>query len=110
MEEYKVGDKVRIIPRTMSISDYPFTYVDEMAAMAGKECIIQEISSACDDRCSINGDYHLYTLYGGDGYNWHSSMFEKVDGCASDKVKSVTVKADIPIINIKSTSKIKVIL
>jgi len=110
MEEYKIGDKVRIIPRTMSPYDYPFTYVDDMAAMEGKECIIEDISSSNDDRCSVNGDYHTYELDRGGGFTWHSSMFERADGCASDKVKPVTVKADIPTINIKSTSTIKVTL
>ena len=101
MEEYKVGDKVRIIHRDKNEWEYPFTFIDNMTEFEGKECTISNIRKSEEPKCAINGDYHEYTLDGGDGYVWHSSMFAKV--------KEVKI-TNTSIINIKSTSTIKIIL
>lgn len=108
--EYKVGDKVRILHRDKSEYDYPFTFVDDMAALEGKEFTISDIIESSDPKCDINGDYHRYFLEE-IGYDWHSSMFEKVDSWSSlNTAKSISIETGSSTINIKSTNTIKIIL
>lgn len=38
---FKVGDKVRVKRKVGSEDDYKFSFVDEMAALAGKKLISQ---------------------------------------------------------------------
>lgn len=78
--EYKIGDKVRIVKRTILPHKYPFWFSDEMASLESRIFTITEIRSTRDDRCRINGDYHSYLLTGEAlSWIWHSSMFEPVE-------------------------------
>jgi len=105
MEEYKVGDKVRVIPRTKTYDEYPFGYVDPMLKYVGKIFEIEEIRKAEDDsKCTINGDYHKYILKNCH-YWWHSSMFEKVEACSN-----ISIKTESSGIIIKQKSKIFIVL
>lgn len=77
--KFKVGDKVKILPRIGSKNDYPACYIDEMLQYVGTIHIIEEI--VCRDS---NDNTFKYKC---DGYNyilsdlkhiWTSPMLEKV--------------------------------
>ncbi len=77
---YKVGNKVRILEREKDCMDYPFSFTDEMKELAGNIFTIKKIKLS--DWCLKNkyyGDFHRYVLDEPGDWNWHSSMFEKVD-------------------------------
>ena len=83
MVHYKVGDYVRIKKREGTSEDYPFSFVNNMANLAGNKYEIATIEEARiidKDRKYYNGDNQSYYLkkIGGNyiGYIWHSSMFE----------------------------------
>lgn len=81
MSPFKVGDQVRIKPRTGDGDDYPFFYTDEMAFRAGEIhtiTSIEPVTFICRKR-HYNGDPNRYRLDLDDcRYDWHSSMFELV--------------------------------
>lgn len=77
---YKVGDKVRIVKRVGDSRNYPFSFIDSMAAKAGNIYEIESIEPVKNGDCKINGDFSLYHLKGDAcAYDWHSSMFEPVE-------------------------------
>lgn len=90
---YKVGDKVRILKREKASHEYPFSFVDEMNDLAGETFTIKriELNTICD-RAKYNGDFHQYHLDEPGDWNWHSSMFEKVDSDSEIKEESVPEK------------------
>lgn len=90
---YKVGDKVRILEREKDCMDYPFSFTDEMKELAGETFTIKriELNTICD-RDKYNGDFHCYLLDEPGNWNWHSSMFEKVDSDSEVKEKSAPEK------------------
>ena len=100
LSPYKVGDTVKIVPRTKSSSEYPYTFADSMAGYAGEEYKITSIGIAVSswDACreqDWNGDPHRYLL--GSGYSWHSSMFEpaKISSISGDhKWKKISEEVD----------------
>ena len=83
MIHYKVGDYIRIKKREGDADNYPFSFVNGMAKLAGGKYEIATIDEAGiidKDRKYYNGDDHSYYLkkIGGDwiSFTWHSSMFE----------------------------------
>jgi len=88
LSPYKVGDTVKIVPRTKSSSEYPYTFTDSMAEYAGEEYKITGIEVAvpwaADKEQDWNGDPHRYEL--GNGWFWHPSMFEpaKISSISGD--------------------------
>jgi len=76
--EYKVGDRVRIIKRTQSPSNYRFHFTNEMAKLEGQVYKISHVSSSCTGPYPMPDDGYCYSLEGSGGFNWASSMFELV--------------------------------
>lgn len=75
---FKVGDKVRVKRRVGSKDDYKFSFVDEMAALAGKELTIERVLPDRDySKKPVPDDNALYYMQGS-GYSWSSGMLEKV--------------------------------
>lgn len=93
MSPYKVGDKVRILEREKNPSDYPFSFVGEMEECVGEVFTIKKIEfqNTCEKNI-YNGDFHKYILDEPGDWNWHSSMFEKVDSDSEIKEESVPEK------------------
>lgn len=79
MSPFKVGDKVKIKKRIGEQEEYPYDFVDGMAALEGKVFVIKKIESTQNhnSRKYSNGDPNQYYLDDA-GYMWHSSMFERV--------------------------------
>ena len=78
--EFKAGDYVTINERDGLASDYPASFVDDMAGYSGKTFLVTDLSvtESGDDRKFFNGDPHWYYLKTPSGYwTWHSSMFRK---------------------------------
>ena len=80
--EFKKGDYVTINERYLLASDYPASFVDDMAKLSGKTFLVTDscITESADfGRKAYNGDPHWYYLetphYG--NWSWHSSMFRK---------------------------------
>jgi len=89
LHTYKVGDIVRIKKREGYGDDYPFSFSDSMAELAGTLCRISKIIPNQVDNDQeykyFNGDYSEYELEPLDPadkrdfyFCWHSSMFEPV--------------------------------
>lgn len=77
--KFKVGDKVKILPRIMHKDDYPGKYLDKMLQYVGTIHTIETVKFRNDKRDYIfayNG--YNYTLKGIDTYIWTSPMLEKV--------------------------------
>jgi len=77
--EYKVGDRVRIIKRTRSHSDYSFHFTNEMAKLEGQVYKISHVGSSHIGSYPVPDDGYCYSLAGSGGFNWASSMFELVE-------------------------------
>jgi len=79
--EFKKGDYVTINERHFLASDYPASFVDDMAKLSGKTFPVTGFCTtvANEERKAYNGDPHWYYLetssYG--IWTWHSSMFRK---------------------------------
>lgn len=79
--EFKKGDYVTINERELPASDYPASFVDDMAKLSGKTFLVHNSYTTVEDerRRAYNGDPHWYYLetprYG--CFTWHSSMFRK---------------------------------
>lgn len=79
--EFKEGDYVTINERELPASDYPISFVYDMAKLSGKTFLVYSFSNteAGEERKAYNGDPHWYYLetssYG--VWTWHSSMFRK---------------------------------
>lgn len=93
MSPYKVGDKVRILECEKARNDYPFSFVGEMEKHVGKIFTIKriEFNNICN-KDKYNGDFHKYILDESDYWNWHSSMFERVDSDSEIKEESMSKK------------------
>jgi len=82
--KYKVGDRVRILPKEGDVFDYPCDYLPCMDQYSGKVLTIKEIcigpfSDKYKTRKYYNGDDNVYKLSMDEKLiNWyfHSSMFE----------------------------------
>ena len=77
--DYKVGDRVRIVKRTMGESDYRFNFVKEMAALEGNIYKISRVGSPSSSSYPVPDDGYCYSLEDSGGFNWASSMFELVE-------------------------------
>lgn len=77
---YKVGDKVRIVERVYSYSDYRCGFTDNMAELAGKIFTVYSIEGSANTVSNVPDDGHLYKLKGGacESYMWTSSMLEPI--------------------------------
>lgn len=77
--KFKVGDKVKILPRIGSKNDYPGCYLDEMLQYVNTIHIIETVKFFNNKRDYIFAyDGYSYTLKGIDDYIWTSPMLEKV--------------------------------
>lgn len=81
---YKVGDVVVIKKRELPAYDYPFSFADGMAVLAGQ---VYTITKVTENRILADSLYKSLPTYNNDdcgysldgragGYTWHSSMFE----------------------------------
>ena len=77
--KFKVGDKVKILPRIMHKDDYPGKYLDEMLKYVGTIHTIETVKFRNDERDYIFAyDGYNYTLKD-ISYIWTSPMLEKVN-------------------------------
>lgn len=75
--KYKVGDTVTIKKRDGKSFEYSFTFVDEMAKLAGKQFkVIRIHGSDLSPNKIIPDDGFRYILDDPKQFNWASSMFE----------------------------------
>lgn len=78
--KFKVGDKVKILPRIGSKNDYPGCYLDEMLQYINTIHIIEKI--VCRDSNNSTFKYECdgynYILSDLKTYVWTSPMLEKV--------------------------------
>lgn len=78
--KFKVGDKVRVLPRTGKTNDYRSDYVDDMCCLAGKIFTIENVDTSEDSDSLIPDDGHVYKLKEDTmDWNWNSSMLELVE-------------------------------
>lgn len=78
--EFKVGDKVRVLPRTGDVNDYRSGYVDHMCLLAGKVFTIDLVEISEESDSLISDDEYTYKLKEDiNKYNWNSSMLELVE-------------------------------
>lgn len=94
--EFNKGDYVTIIAREGVASNYPASYVDDMANYVGKTFVIKDlcVTESADDRKYSNGDPHWYYLETPSGaWTWHSSMFRKAT--AEEVLVAQGVKGDV---------------
>lgn len=78
--KFKVGDKVRVLPRTGDANDYRDVYVDDMCILAGKVFTIDAVEISEEAGSLISDDECAYKLKEDiNKYNWNSSMLELVE-------------------------------
>lgn len=78
--KFKVGDKVRVLPRTGKPNDYRFSYEDGMCCLAGKTFTIEYLDTAGNSNYPIPDDGYVYKLKEDiKHWNWNSSMLELVE-------------------------------
>ena len=80
--KFKIGDKVRILPRQGSSEDYRSSYVDEMLDCVGKTAIIVSCDLANITTIKWPDDGYVYILEGY-SWSWNSSMLELVENSDS---------------------------
>lgn len=86
--KFKVGDKVRILPRKDSSGDYRFSYVNEMLDYVGKTATIINYTFLKDSAKKWPDDGYAYTLKGL-GWAWSSSMLKLVEDSDSKEEKYI---------------------
>ena len=104
MKKYKVGDKVKILPRDKTIPSYPFSYVSEMEKYVGTIQVIARIDNSDIPKMFgplFDKDLHSYK-FEDIRFTWHSSMFEPYS--------PEQVSIDVPTLEINCSKKIKIIL
>lgn len=78
--KFKVGDKVKVLPRTGYPDDYRSDYVDDMCCLIGKILTIENIDTSEDSDSLIPDDGYVYKLKEDImHWNWNSSMLELVE-------------------------------
>jgi hypothetical protein len=82
---FKVGDKVRIKKIEGDNYDYRFGFADEMLEYVGQIFTIKDVCVSSVTSATIADDGHRYRLQEV-GFNWASSMLEKVSDSASDYI------------------------
>lgn len=94
---FKVGEKVRVKRRVGSKDDYKFSFVDEMAALAGKELTIERVlPDKNDSKKPVPDDNALYYMQES-GYSWSSGMLERVSNSSITVGNNKGVKLDFNI-------------
>lgn len=77
--KFKVGDKIKILPRIGDTNDYPGRYVDQMLQYVNRIYTIETVTLRVDNCIYMfKCDGYNYTLKGIDKYLWTSPMLEKV--------------------------------
>ena len=78
--KFKVGDKVRVLPRTGKQNDYRSGYMNNMLDYVGNIFTIKSMDVSDDIETIIPDDGFVYTLEGDeDNWSWNSSMLELVE-------------------------------
>lgn len=78
--KFKVGDKVKVLPRTGDSDDYRSGYEDSMCCLAGRIFTIKDIDTPENSDSLIPDDGYVYKLEEDImRWNWNSSMLELVD-------------------------------
>lgn len=78
--EFKVGDKVRVLPRTGNINDYRDGYVDDMCLLVEKVFTIAKVEASENLDSFIPDDGYVYKLKEDiNKWDWNSSMLELVE-------------------------------
>lgn len=82
--KFKIGDKVRILPRQGSSEDYRSAYVDEMLKYVGRTATIKwcNITDLIAGKWPDDGYVYMLEEFGF-GWNWNSSMLELVENSDS---------------------------
>jgi len=86
--KFKIGDKVRILPRKGSSGDYRANYVNEMLDYVGKTTTIIDYKLSNAGACKWPDDGYIYTLKGF-AWAWNSSMLELVEDSDSKEEKYI---------------------
>ena len=83
--KFKIGDKVKVLPRTGDANDYRSSYEDNMCCLAGRIFTIKGINTSKDSDSSIPDDGYVYKLREDImNWNWNSSMLESVEESEKD--------------------------
>ncbi len=87
----KVGDTVKILPKTGSDAYYSFYYTDNMAEeYAGKTAKIVSIEKGHGHRGTIPDDGQIYYLdIDKREFQWASSMLELVEASVKDVISEI---------------------
>lgn len=103
---FKVGDKVRVKERIGSKDDYKYSFIDEMAALAGEVLTIERI---LPDRNTsekpVPDDNALYYMKESD-YSWSSGMLEKAPSSSITVGNYHSSKSSASSIALKKTNKV----
>lgn len=94
---FKVGEKVRVKRRVGSKDDYKFSFVDEMAALAGKELTIESVIPNRNNSIKPVSDDNASYQMKESGYTWSSGMLEKVSSSSITVGNNKGVKLDFNI-------------
>lgn len=94
---FKVGEKVRVKRRVGSKDDYKFHFIDEMAALAGKELTIERVIPNINDSIKPVPDDNASYYMQENGYSWSSGMLEKVSSSSITIGNNKGVKLDFNI-------------
>ena len=88
--KFKVGDKVRVLPRTGKPHDYSSGYIDSMCCLAGKTFTIEDVDTSEDSDPLIPDDGYVYKLKEDImDWCWDSSMLELVEENEEDIYSSL---------------------
>lgn len=89
--KFKVGDKVRVLPRTGKPNDYRSTYMDSMLDYSGKVFTIAAIELNDTPNALIPDDGYFYILKEDKmNWSWDSSMLELVEENEEDIYSSLS--------------------
>ena len=89
--KFKVGDKVRVLPRTGKPNDYRSAYMGSMLDCVGKVFTIAAVELSDDPDASISDDGYSYTLKEDEmDWSWDSSMLELVEENEEDIYSSLS--------------------
>lgn len=94
---FKVGEKVRVKRRVGSREDYKFSFIDEMAALAGKKLTIERVIPDRDDSIKPVSDDNASYQMKEYCYIWSSGMLEKVPSSSITVGNNKGVKLDFNI-------------
>ena len=84
--KFKIGDKVRIKPRTHEANDYRFSFTDNMVRYVGKVTTITDASyNRALNTFPVPDDGWKYELSEPNQYWWSSGMLELVESTKKRK-------------------------